>query len=354
MSDQTNPQREIDRRPIRRLEIRPLGEGASADQERFETVLIDPASQPAGEPALHAPAPLDREETRSPGAGRVRPRTPHDRFTTTLAVLLLLGVCLLGLVLVRSAGPPPGQEGVETAVSISAPAPLAPGAYSVAPLPVYPVPETSSATSSVSPIPMARQRLAPRPDPAPARTISVAQTPSSVLSEESSAQALADDKPVHAEESEQENPPAVEAFSADSEAQASQPQAAAPAPRQVQPGQPVRPAPGRSASAAPQPGRPDVVMSALQPAKPSTSSRPPARQVSLPPRPTLHPLPPASQVPRQVASATGLKTPLSWPVQAPALSQAAEKRSGTSEAPRTLATYLGNPWLLLPPLRGEH
>lgn len=354
MSDQTNPQREIDRRPIRRLEIRPLGEGASADQERFETVLTDPTSQSAGEPALHAPAPLDREETESPGAGRVRPRAAHDRFTTTLAVLLLLGVSLLGLVLVRSAGLPPGQEAVETAVSGSAPAPLAPAAYSVAPLPVYPVPGTSSASSSVSPIPMARQRQAPRPDPAPARTDSVVQTPSSVLFEESSAQAPADDKPVPAGEIEQETPPAVEAFSADSEAQASQPQAAAPAPRQVQPGQPVRLAPGHSASAAARPGRPDVVMSALQEAKPSTASKPPARQVSLPPRPTLRPLPPDSQVPRQVASATGLNVPLPWTVQAPAPSQAAEKRSGTSEAPRSLATYLANPWLLLPPLRGEH
>lgn len=354
MTDQTNPQREIDRRPIRRLEIRPLGEGVSVDQERFETVLTDPTSQSAAESALQGPASLEREESQAPGAGRVHPRAPRDRFTTMLAVLLLLGVSLLGLVLVRSAGPPPEGSSPRTAESSSGPAPLAPASFSVAPLPVYPVPRTPSGTSSVSPIPMARQEQAPRQVLEAGTSETGARTLAPSLSEESAAQAPAGDEPVPAEEIAQEQPKPVEAFSADSIAQTLQPQEAAPIPRQVQPGQPVLPAPGRSASAAPRPGRPDVVMSALQSATPSTASKPPARPVSLPPLPALRSQPPTSQAPRQVTSATGLQAPWSWPVQAPARPQAAEKKLETPEAPRTLATYLGNPWLLLPPLRGEH
>ncbi|MGI5844601.1 MAG: hypothetical protein ACOX9B_10545 [Candidatus Xenobium sp.] len=349
MSDPTNLQREIDRRPIRRLEIRPLGEGASADQDRFETVLTDPTSQSVGGTAWHGPLPLEEAETWPPDAEGVRPRAPRGRLAAMLAVLLLLAFSFLGLMLVRSAALPPGEEGGETIVSTSTPEPLA-DTCSVVPLPVYPVPETSSVNSSVSPIPMALQQQASHPDPASVRVSPVAQDPSPVLSEEPSAQAPTDDKPVPVEEVEQETPPAAETLSTAPETRTPQLQEKAPAPLRLQPPQSAPPPPERSASAAPQPGRPDMLVSALQP-KPSNASRPSPRPVSVQPRPTP---PPASKAPLQVASATGLKAPRSQPVQPPAPPQSAEKRPGTSEGSHTLATYLSNPWLLLPPLRGEH
>lgn len=352
MTDPTNPQREIDRRPIRRLEIRPLGEGACADQERFETILTDPTWRPANEPAAPGPDPLAPEESQAPGAAKVHPRAPRDRFTSVLAVSLVLGVFLLGFVLLRSASVPSGA-GNPTGPA-SGPAPRGEAAFSVAPLPVYPVPQASSGTSSVSPIPMARQVQPPRQSSGAGTSGVLVHAPSARLPEESAVKTPTREEPAPVEEPAQDPPGQVEELAADSETQTSQPREVAPVPRRVQSQEPTAPAPGHSASATVNPGRPDTVMSALQSATPPTASKPPARPVSLPPLPALHPQSSTSQAPRQVAATSGLQAPWSWPMRAPAQPQAAEKKTSTPEAPRTLATYLGNPWLLLPPLRGEH
>ncbi len=354
MSDQTPPQREIDRRPIRRFQLRPLGENAATTEERFETVLTDPSPEPPEaltSRTSQEAGPEDAEEPRSGGRGA---QPSRRRFTTVLA-LLLLGLLGAGLLAIRPDGP--AREALDPAGSGTVVVSAGADAFSVAPLPLYAVPREPPGTSSVSPLPMASEpapQASGRPDPAEPSAIESADPgPSEAATAPQAPSSPPREVPGAEEEGLQEPsetaPPPVNA--------------SAPAlpPLQAAPGTPALPtldpaprAPSRLAPAVPRPVRPDMVVSALQPVSPSAVSAPPAptRNVSLPPLPDLRPELPAPQAPRQVAVATSPRLPWSWPN--PASAQVGDKKPGTPEEPRSLATYLGNPWLLLPPLRGEH